>query len=66
LAAQTCHQPTKKRIAVEAKSGQTIADDFFAGLRFWRELAGRKGLETALVYGGDRRFVQDGCVVHPW
>jgi uncharacterized protein len=55
-----------KRIALEAKSGQTIADDFFDGLRYWRDLAGRKGSQTALVYGGDRRFVQDGCVVHPW
>ncbi len=37
-----------KRIAVEAKSGQTIADDFFDGLRYWRELAGRKAAQAAL------------------
>jgi predicted AAA+ superfamily ATPase len=54
------------QIGIEAKSGETIAEDFFDGLRYWRTLARRNAPSTALVYGGDRRFVQDGISVHPW
>jgi hypothetical protein len=55
-----------RRVGIEAKSAETIAADFFDGLRYWRALAGRKPPPAALVYGGDRRFVQDGIIVHPW
>ncbi len=53
------------RLGIEAKSAETIAQDFFDGLRYWRGLA-RGRPASALVYGGDRRFVQDDVVVHPW
>jgi hypothetical protein len=55
----------KLRIGIEAKSAETIAEDFFDGLRYWCGLA-RRRLASALVYGGERRFAQDGIVVHPW
>lgn len=55
-----------QQIGVEAKSAQTIAEDFFDGLRFWRALARRKRPSASLVYGGDRRFVEGDVVVHPW
>jgi hypothetical protein len=55
-----------QRIGVEAKSGETIAEDFFDGLRYWRALARREVPRAALVYGGDRRFRQDDIIVHPW
>jgi len=54
------------QIGIEAKSGETIAEDFFDGLRYWRALARRKAPSTALIYGGGRRFVQDDIPVHPW
>ena len=54
------------QIGMEAKSGEAIADDFFDGLRYWRALARRPAPSAALVDGGDRRFVRDDVVVHPW
>ncbi len=53
------------QIGMEAKSAETIAADFFDGLRYWRSLARRKA-PGALVYGGDRRLVENDIVVHPW
>jgi hypothetical protein len=55
-----------RQIGVEAKSGETIAEDFFDGLRYWRALGHGKRPSAALVYGGDRRFAADDVVVHPW
>lgn len=52
--------------ALEIKSGQTIAGDFFSGLRFWRELVGEKAAPAALVYGGDRSFEREGITVYRW
>ena len=51
---------------VEVKSGQTVAGDFFAGLRFWRALAGDPAAPAALVYGGDRSFRREGFTVYRW
>jgi hypothetical protein len=55
----------KLRVGIEAKSAETIAEEFSDGLRYWSGLT-RRRLASALVYGGDRRFVQDRVVVHPW
>ena len=52
--------------ALEVKSGQTIAGDFFSGLRFWRELVGESLAPAALVYGGDRSFEREGVTVYRW
>ncbi len=41
-------------VAVEAKSGQTIAGDFFKGLEKWQGLAGEKAAGSWLVYGGEK------------
>ncbi len=49
---------------VEAKSGQTIADDFFTGLReieFRPPPAARR-----LIYGGDSAHKRSGVEVIPW
>ena len=51
---------------VEVKSGQTVAADFFGGLRFWRTLAGDPAAAAALVYGGDRSFRREGVTVYRW
>ena len=56
----------EKLTPVEVKSGQTVAGDFFAGLRFWRTLAGDPAAPAALVYGGDRSFRREGFTVYRW
>lgn len=53
-------------VAVEIKSGQTIADDFFRGLRFWRGLPGNEDSPAALVHGGERTFRREGVVCCSW
>ena len=56
----------KRLVPVEIKSAQTVASDFFDGLKYWRELTGERQGPAALVYGGDRLFRQSGVVVYPW
>ncbi|MEE8493389.1 MAG: hypothetical protein V3S25_05040, partial [Nitrospirales bacterium] len=53
-------------IPVETRSAQTIAGDFFKGLKYWHALRGKTGRGGALVYGGDRAFRRHGVVVYPW
>ena len=52
--------------ALELKSGQTVAGDFFSGLRYWRGLVGDPLAPAALVYGGDRSFRREGITVYRW
>ena len=40
-----------KRIPVEIKSGHTISDEFFKGIRYWNKLSQTKG--GFLIYGGN-------------
>lgn len=54
------------RVAVECKSGETVAADFFAGLEHWRGLVGDAAAPAALVYGGDQTQHRRGVVVVPW
>lgn len=55
-----------ERIAVEVKSAQTVAEDFFSGIDFWRKLTGNPEAPAALVYGGDRSYRRSGVSVHGW
>ncbi len=52
--------------AVEAKSGQTIAADFFAGLEHWRLLAGDPAAPAALIHGGGETLRRRGFAVYSW
>ena len=54
------------RLAMEVKSGQTVAGDFFKGLRYWRERIGDPEAAGALVYGGDASYMFQGFAVHRW
>ncbi len=54
----------EKLTPLEVKSGQSVPSDFFAGLRFWRELAGDAAAPAALVYGGDRSFRREDVTVY--
>ncbi|HVG06704.1 MAG TPA: ATP-binding protein [Thermoanaerobaculia bacterium] len=56
----------RERVAVEIKSAQTVAEDFFAGIDFWRKLVGDPEAPSALVYGGNRSFRRSGVAVQSW
>ena len=53
-------------VPIEIKSGATLVDDFFAGLRYWLELAGTPDAPAALIYGGDRSVRRSGVVAYSW
>ena len=55
-----------QRIAVEIKSGETIADDFFKALRYWRKLCEQADAPAALVYGGKASSMRGGVAVYAW
>lgn len=55
-----------ERVAVEIKSGETVAADFFAGLDFWRTLVEDPEAPAALVIGGDRSYRRRGVQVYSW
>lgn len=52
-----------RKVAVEVKSGLTVAADAFRGLEAYRALSGADGV---LVYGGDEAYERRGCRVRPW
>jgi len=51
---------------VEIKAGQTIASDFFKGIRFWEKLAKVSKLKAALVYGGERSYIRSNTHIYSW
>ena len=55
-----------KLVPVEIKSGQTLVDEWFAGLGKWARIAGTRAAKANLVYGGTKAFVRSGIAVHPW
>ena len=56
----------KKLIPVEIKSGETIADSFFNGLRYYMSLKGNISETGVVVYGGDKSYKRDKFVVRTW
>ena len=56
----------EKLIAVEMKSGQTIASDFFRGLDSWVRISGDASTKPWLVYGGSERQSRAQAEVLPW
>jgi hypothetical protein len=57
-------------IAVEAKSGRTVASDFFAALGVFRELIGgattHPSLRSVLIHGGESSQRRGDVIVAPW
>lgn len=51
---------------VEIKSGQTVAGDMLAGLRWWGSLAARPPEAATLVHGGADAYSRSGISVRPW
>ena len=52
--------------AIEIKSGQTVASDFFDNLDFVRQQLPGKTIVPWLVYGGDQAQTRDRATVVPW
>ncbi len=52
--------------AVEIKSGETIASDFFTGLDYWRGKLTRQNLTPWLVHGGTAHQQREQATVLPW
>lgn len=52
--------------AVEVKSGETVASDFFDGLSYWRENLQGRELTPWLVYGGSGRQDRSQATALPW
>jgi uncharacterized protein len=51
---------------VEIKSGQTLNQDYFKGLRKWLAIAGPLAEDPILIYGGDQTLTHFGIRVLPW
>ena len=51
---------------IEIKSGQTLASDFFDGLRRWSHLSGDSAADPWLVYGGDKALRRGTIDIIPW
>ena len=52
--------------AIEIKSGQTIAPDFFSSLKIWGKLAGQADLPSWLIYGGGKALTNENISIVPW
>ena len=53
-----------RTLAVEVKSGATLAGDWFRGLRRFGEAAG--DVRLALVYGGGQSLDRESVSVYRW
>jgi predicted AAA+ superfamily ATPase len=51
---------------VEIKSGKTLADDAFTGLRRWMSIAIDRSARPLLVYGGEDSYEREGISVRSW
>jgi hypothetical protein len=52
--------------AVEIKSGETIASDFFSGLDYWRAKLPRQTITPWLIHGGTSYQQREKATVLPW
>ena len=59
-------EPGDRITPVEIKSGRTVNEEWFAGLRRWVALAGDIAHTPFLVYGGDKEQRRSGLTVLPW
>jgi len=56
----------KRLIPVEIKSGETVTDAFFSGLRYYLSLSGNKSNSGVMVYGGEKSYKRENVVVRTW
>lgn len=55
-----------EKIILEIKSGKTINEDFFNGLKFYKDIAGEKNIFSYMIYGGENVEVRSAGKVLPW
>ena len=53
-------------IQIEVKSGKTITDNFFNGLRYWKKLLGNKNTNSYLIYGGEETQKRTPAKILSW
>ncbi|MBN2321947.1 MAG: ATP-binding protein [Acidobacteria bacterium] len=53
-------------LPIEAKSGRTVASDWFDGLKNWRAFARDRAKQAVLIYGGDETYSREGTTVTSW
>lgn len=56
----------KELIPVEIKSGETINDSFFDGLRYFMSLGAPAASAGAVIHGGEAMYKRDRFAVRPW
>lgn len=55
-----------EKIILEIKSGKTINEDFFNGLKFYKDIASEKNIFSYMIYGGENVEVRSAGKVLPW
>ncbi len=55
-----------KMYGLEIKSSETISEEYFDGLKYWRELTGTEKEDLYLVYGGRDNLIRNGMNVVSW
>ena len=53
-------------VPIEIKSGKTLSESFFKGLKHFRRLAPKEYKHSYLIYGGTRSQVRETCNVIAW
>ncbi len=56
----------KQLIPIELKSGSTISDSFFQGLRYFMALGKKVARTGVLIHGGDDLYERENFMVLPW
>lgn len=55
-----------RRIAVEVKSGETVASDWAVPLRRWLDLPGNDDAAGVVIHGGTAGYDTRGIAIRPW
>ncbi len=53
-------------VPIEIKSGQTVTQDYFTGLKKWLSIAGAAAESPHVIYGGNESQKRSGIEVLPW
>lgn len=56
----------KQMIPIEIKSGRTVSDSFFEGLRYVMSLGSKISRTGVMIYGGDDLYKREKFLVLPW
>jgi uncharacterized protein len=57
---------TPRPALLEIKSGETVHQDFFKGIAYWRALAGDVSIPAGIVHAGDAQYERLGLRVYSW